>query len=171
MSTENNTQAPFLKKLTPFDKGGKPGKLIFILGNGHEVELDYASVREENKVHATYHGLSQKIGDALAGLSKNREYGVAADVLAEKIDQMYNGDWIAARQGGESVNSVADLIYAIAKVKKLKEVDVAKVVEAASTEERKTWRKHPAIDALIQERKLQRAKERAKAENDLDFPM
>lgn len=160
MAKANEKAPAFLKKLV--DAKG----ITFLLGNGHEVRLTFADYCSERQQEAMRHGFSQKVGDAVAGLSKGREYRLAGEVLAETVEGLKKS-WNSGR--GESGGTL--LCEAIARVKKLPEADIRKAYENASPEQRKQWAKHPAVDLAMQQIKLERAQAAADTAEELEFSL
>lgn len=164
---------PFLRKITPFDKTGIPGKIRYLWGDGIETQLNIESVSEQNKTRAMYHGISQRTGDAVAGCSKSGAYDYARELMQHVFDLLQSPDWSKPGTGGkgETPQSIEDLIAAIAKLKKQPPEKVANVVRNASREERDVWRKHPAVAAELEEIAYKRAKDAAKGAEGFDFPI
>ena len=115
MATAKNVeQKKFLAKLTPEDVGGSPRQVQFILGNGVKVVGDLAAYSAEMVERLAVHGLSQKIGDAAASFSKDRDFHGAFGAMQQVEDNLRNGAWsscsprsAADRAGCVSSNSVA----------------------------------------------------------------
>ncbi len=161
-------KVPFLKKVTPYDKGGEAGVIKFILGNGSQVDVKLADVSEENKQRAMIHGISQRLGDACANLSKDKEYGKAYDELAALADQLATKDWTRERENGTGGQSKEDLIAALVKLKKQPEDVIRAVVDAADDAKKKAWMSNKAIAAEILDIKAKRAKKEAKGNETID---
>lgn len=176
MTNTIETKTPFLKKITPFDKEGQPGKIIFAWGDGIKTELHIDDVSEQNKIRAQYHGLSQRLGDSVAGCSKDHAYGYARETLDGIMAILKTPDWTKPAAGGggkiETSLSVDDLIAAIAKIKKQPVEKIDPVVRAATREQRDTWRKNSEVNAVLLDIAAKRAKETAKeTPADFDFPL
>ncbi len=173
MTNEIGTKAPFLKKITPYDKGGLPGILRLVWGNGTETQIEYNRISEQNKVRSAWHGLSQKFGDCVAGCSKDNAYAHAIKMVEEQYAVMQSTDWTKPSTGGkvESLESITDLIESIAKIKKQSADKIAVVVNGATREQRDTWRKNPEVNAEIQSIMAKRAKAAVKDSPDFDFPI
>jgi hypothetical protein len=173
MANENTIKAPFLKKITPYDKDGIPGVLRLVWGNGIETQIEYNRISEQNKVRSSWHGLSQKFGDCVAGCSKDNAYEHAIKTVEEQYTVMQSTDWTKPGTGGkvESLESINDLIESIAKIKKASVEKIAVVVNGATREQRDMWRKHPDINAEIQSIIAKRAKAAVKDAPDFDFPI
>lgn len=166
------TKKPFLKKITPYDKDGQPGKLILVFGNDTTIEIEKDKISEPNQTRAFWHGLSQRLGDSVAGCSKDHAYDYAAKTINELYAVLQSNEWNKSHAGGkgETEQSISDLIEAIAKTKSKKFEQVESIVRNATREKRDEWRKHPAISLAIGEIVLKRAKLAAKESVELDFP-
>jgi len=163
---EQEKKIPFLRKVTEFDKEGKPGEVKFILGNGQDVTVIVAEVSEKNKYHAMIHGIQQRLGDATATLSKTNNFGKAFEELSSLRDQLKLENWNREREGGISKQNLEDLIAALAKLKK-QDVEVVRVaVEKADDDTRKKWAKNTKVDAEIQDIRKRRADAAKKASKD-----
>lgn len=174
-NTVTEAKVPFLRKITPFDKDGKAGKILFVWGDGITTELDLNEVSEQNKIRSQYHGLSQRLGDSVAGCSKDSAYGYARDTMAEIIAVLKTPEWTKPAKGGsgkiETPLMIDDLIDVIAKLKKQPREKVETVVRAADRDTRDAWRKAPAVSAELATLLAKRAKESAKENGDFDFPL
>lgn len=169
----NNTESvKFLTKITPYDKDGEAGKIKFILGDKREVILDISKVSQENQPRAMVHGLAQKIGDAISGLSKEKRYGDAYELITKNVELMYSPNWTFPREGferGVSEEAKHDLAFAIAKLKKVPFEQAAAAVQKAENAQLKEWLKVPAIDRIVAEQVAKRKAEAAKnATVDID---
>ena len=176
--TNNNvieTKVPFLRKITPFDKDGEAGKIVFVWGDGITTELDMNEVSEQNKIRSQYHGLSQRLGDSVAGCSKDSAYGYARETMGEIINLLKTADWTKPAKGGsgkiETPIMIDDLIDVIAKLKKQPREKVETVVRTADRTTRDQWRNAPAVSAELATLIAKRAKESAKESGDFDFPL
>lgn len=154
---EEVKKIPFLRKvLNP-----EAGSIRFVLGNGQEVVCELGKVGAANRERALYHGLSQKIGDSVAGYSKDSAFGAAFAELSAVRDQMYSPDWSSGREGGGG-SAIELLVQALARVKKL-DIDVVRAaVEKATGEQRKTWTSNAKVAEVIQKIKSEQATARAK---------
>lgn len=153
-----NAEAKFLVKVTPFDEGGEPKVVRFVLGNGQEVAADLRKIPVDIQDRLMIHGLSQKVGDSTAGCSKDKAYGAAFESMTGVIEGLYAGKWNSGREGG----GTSDLVIALARLKKLDVETVAQAVRQADEATVKAWMKNPKVDAEIKAIRLQRAKEAAK---------
>lgn len=169
-------KVPFLKKITPYDKGGEAGKLKCVLGNGVVVEAVLDQISGENRVRAMWHGLSQKLGDSVSGLSKDKLFDLAEKDLRAIVAQLATADWDRkAVGGGKKVDGeieINDLATVIAKLKKADFAAVLDVVQNAGQEQRDVWRKNAAIKAELADMIAKRAKAAAKESGgDFEFPI
>lgn len=173
--TVETTKAHFLRKITPFDKDGQAGKIIFLWGDGITTELELNDVSEQNKIRAQFHGLSQRLGDSVAGCGKDSAYGYARETMAEIIALLKTADWTKPSKGGagkiETPLMIDDLIDVITKLKKQPREKVEAVVRTADRDTRDAWRKAPAVSAELASILAKRAKETAKDSSDFDFPL
>lgn len=158
MSKDNLMDTKFLRKITPFDADGEAGKVRFVLGNGQAVVIDVAQVPENIRERAMFHGFSQKIGDSVSGMAKDRKFGDAFAALQDNVAMLVNGQWNAGREGGSS-----DLVEALAKLKGLDLEDVRVAVKRMDEETLKRTLSHPAVKAEIARMRAERAKVAAKA--------
>jgi hypothetical protein len=137
------------------------GVAEFKFGNGTVVMVNASDLSEDIRNNLMMHGLMQKIGDSYASARGDFTIGVAA---AEKvIQQLMDGQWTASRASGESKPKIGELVTALANLKGLDATVVATAVEKATDDQRKAWRKHPAIAAEIAKIRAEKAAARAKA--------
>lgn len=168
-----NEKTFFLKKITPYDKDGKPGVLQLVWGDGKMTEIELNQISEQNKTRATWHGLSQRFGDAVAGCSKDNAFEYARKQITELYEVLQSPEWTKGHAGGkgETEQSILDLISAIATLKKKKPNVIEPTVRGVDKTKRDEWRKHPAIITLLGEIALERAREAAKESAEFDFPI
>lgn len=166
------TKKPFLRKITPYDKDGQPGKLLLVFGNDTTIEIEKDKISEPNQTRAFWHGLSQRLGDSVAGCSKDLAYDYAAKTINELYLILQSTEWNKRHEGGkgETEQSILDLIDAIAKMKKKDSSLIEPTVRNATREKRDEWRKHPEIVVALGEIALKRMKQAAKESESLDFP-
>ena len=134
----------FLVKLTQEDVGGIVRTVRFVLGNGVEVQASLADMSEEMVERLALHGLSQKVGDAAASFSKERDYHGAFGAMQAVVDNLMQGVW-SSRAG----SSTADLVTAIAELQGVELEAAAEAVGKATEEQIAVLRKHPAINARM----------------------
>lgn len=163
---EQEKNIPFLKKITPYDKGGTPEAIKFVLGNGQEVVVYSREVSPENLEHAAIHGISQRLGDSCSAFSKDKDYASAFAALQGLKNQLATKDWNVAREGGAGRQATEDLIEALTKLKGQDEEVVRAAVEKASPETLKKWSGNTKVAAEIAVIKQKRATAAKKASND-----
>lgn len=159
MKDQDNKTPKFLTK-APF-----AGGMAFALGNGLEIEARLSDYSAEIVNQLALHGLSQKVGDSTASMAKGKEFGLAFDTMQAVIANLKAGKWNSGREGAGH----ADLISAIAKLKKLDEATVATAVRGADEATVKAWMKNAKIAAEMAAIKAARTKQAAKDADDADF--
>jgi hypothetical protein len=153
----------FLGKLTPEDHGGKARSMVFTLGNGQQIVAGLEGLAPEIVERLAIHGLSQKIGDAAADFSKERDFLGAFTSMGKVWENLQAGLWASKGGGGTS-----DLVAAIAKIKGVSLEEAQAAVGKANEEQLATLKKHPAIKEAIAKIQAMRAKEAAKGAGSLD---
>lgn len=153
-----NAEGKFLSKITPYDEGGEPLVVRFILGNGQEVAADLRKIPADVQDRLMIHGLSQKVGDSAAGCSKEKAYGAAFANMTDVVEALYVGKWSTGRES----TGISDLVVALSRLKKLDVETVAQAVRQADEATVKGWLKNAKVDAEIKAIRLARAKEAAK---------
>lgn len=153
----------FLGKLTPEDHGGKPRTVVFTLGSGQQITACLDQVPEGMLERLAIHGLSQKIGDAAASFSKERDFLGAFTSMGSVWENLQAGLWASKSGGGTS-----DLVAAIAKLKGISLEEAQAGIDKATEEQIATLRKHPAVKEAIAKMQAARAKEAMKAAGSLD---
>ena len=146
----------FLGKLTPEDVGGIARTMRFVLGNDVEVRASLDDFSPAMVERLALHGLSQKVGDAAASFSKERDYHGAFGAMQGVVDNLMQDVW-SSRAG----SSTADLVTAIAELQGVELEAAAEAVGKATEEQIAALRKHPAINARIKELQAARAKANA----------
>ena len=147
----------------------------------HEVVVTLADFPAEVIEAATWHGLSQKLGDANASVAKiakdeqikdDPERALAdltQSTILEMIEDLKNGFWVTESEGGSGDGSTTMLLEAIVNVltKAGAEPDAEKLVKIktaiADTDQAKAFRARPDIAAELAQIKAERAAARAKA--------
>jgi hypothetical protein len=165
-SVEENTNtaaetqaAPAEPKKIKFCEKDSEGVVVsFKFGNGTELTLDLNEIPEETREDLMVHGALQKIGDSYASAGGDYAFAIAA---AEKvIGNLRSGLFNAVRSGsGESKKGVGELATALAALQGKEVADVAVALEAATDEQRKALRSHPAVKAKIAELRAVKAAE------------
>lgn len=145
------------------------GIVSFIFGNGTTVELDTNRLSPEMQKQLMLHGCSQKVGDSFAGVKGNFAEGIAN--AKGVIEQLEQGVWKAARGEGEARPRLAELAEAIARIKGVDLERATKAVEAATDDQRKTWRGNAKVKAVIAQIRAERAAKALEeaAEKDLEI--
>ena len=119
------------------------GKIVFILPNGEKMEWKVDELPDSIKEQAMYHGLVQKMGDKVAGVSSVAEMEGAFRAL---WNQLKEGTWNAGRGAGIGI-----LAKALARVKDVDIVEAVAAIEKLSEEEKRQLKKHPAIKKAMLE--------------------
>lgn len=140
------------------DKSAEGTVCSFKFGNGTTVSIDLSELSEEMQQELMVHGALQKIGDSYSSAGGDFAFGIAA---AEKVvENLKNGTWGAVRTGsGESKKASGELASALAALQG-KEIEVVvAALEAATDEQKKALRAHPAVKAKIAEIRAAKAQE------------
>ena len=143
----------------------KSGTVDFTLGNGLKLAFDPAKCSADIQRALMLHGASQKIGDAAAGYSKDADFAGAFAAMSVVADNLRNGLWEA--RGGTT--GTADLVQAVANLKKIKTEDAQVLVDELDDAQYKVVMGKPAIKAEILRLKAERAKAVAKTAKDDDL--
>lgn len=145
-------------------------RLKFVLGDGQNLTFDTERPDAAIRERAMMHGFNQKIRDAAAGFSKDRDYDGAFEAMGKVIDGLYANEW--NRKGGQPGLVMADLATALARFKNVPEERAWAAVERATAEQRTAWAKNATIERFMLEAKLARlaaAAETAPDDLDIDF--
>lgn len=146
------------------EKTSEGTTVFFKFGNGTNLSLDLSSLSDEIREELMIHGALQKIGDSYSSAGGDYAFGVAA--ASKVIDNLSNGQFNAARTAGEGKKSVGELATALASLQNKPVEEVALALEAATDEQRKALRSHPAVKAKIASLRAEKAAEAlAKAGN------
>lgn len=153
-----NEQATEVKKIKFAEKTSEGTVLSFKFGNDTVVTVDLSELSEDMQQNLMVHGALQKIGDSYASAGGDFAFAIAA---AEKvIDNLRNDLWGSARTGsGEGKKSSGELATALSLLQGKDVADVAAALEAATDEQRKAVRSHPAVKAKIAELRAAKAAE------------
>jgi hypothetical protein len=143
----------------------KVGEVTFTLGNGLKLTAKAKAYSQEIRDLLVLHGMSQKIGDAAAGYSKDGDFAGAFAAMQNVQDNLLSGLWEA--RGG--VTGTADLVQAVASLKKIPIEAAQKAVDALDDEKLKVVMGKPVIKAEILRIKAERAKAVAKTVKDEDL--
>ena len=145
----------------------------FSFGDAGEVTFDLTKCSDEMLTQLALHGASQKGGDSYAS-AKSATDGTDIDpnewALGQcqaTIDQIYAGDWSVRRAGGGT--SVTDLARALAEVMPdVNEAEAAERLADASKEDKAALRAHPAVKAVMERLRAERATAKAEAAANAD---
>jgi hypothetical protein len=154
--SENTT--PEVKKIKFCEKDSDGSVVSFKFGNGVELSLDLTTLDESVQEALMVHGALQKIGDSYA--SAGGDYAFAQAAAEKVIANLQAGLFNAARTGsGEGKKSSTELAQALAALQNKDVAAVSAALEAATDEQRKTLRAHPAVKAKIAEMRAAKAAE------------
>lgn len=137
------------------------GRILFVLGNGQKLSFDPGAANEEIRKQAQFHGFNQKIRDAAAGYSKEKDFAGAAAEMQAVIDGLYRGEWNRKGGAGTSV-MLEDLAKAIARFKNADFAKALAAVEKATPEQRAEWLKNKTVKAYADQARADRLVEAAK---------
>ena len=140
---------PEVKKIKFCEKTAEGTVVKFTFGNGTILSLDLSTLSEEIQTELMIHGALQKIGDSYASAGGDYAFGEAA--ASKVITNLEAGQWGAPRAGGDGKKSVGELATALAELQGVPVEQVSAALEAATEEQRKAFRAHPAIKAKIAE--------------------
>jgi hypothetical protein len=161
MNTETKA-VPEVKTPKFCEKSSENGVLSFKFGNGTVLTLDLSEVPEETQDDLRDHGALQKIGDSYASAGGDFAFAIAS--ASKVIDNLKNGLWGSARAAGEGKTKIGELATALAQLQSKPVEEVTIALEAATDEQKKALRAHPAIKAKIAElRAIKAAEALAKA--------
>lgn len=146
------------KKVKFCEKSAEGTVVSFKFGNDTVVSLDLSTLSEDIQQELMVHGALQKIGDSYASAGGDFAFAIAA---AEKVvENLTNGLWGSARaSSGESKKSSGELATALAQLQGKDVAEVVAALEAATDEQRKAVRAHPAVKAKIAELRAAKAAE------------
>lgn len=146
------------KKIKFCEKTSEGTVVSFKFGNDTSISLDLAELSEEMQQELMLHGALQKIGDSYASAGGDYAFAIAA---VEKVaGNLRDGNWGSTRtSSGESKKSSGELVTALALLQGKTTAEVSVALEAASEEQRKAIRAHPAIKAKIAELRAAKAAE------------
>lgn len=165
------TQATETKKVKYCEKSAEGTVVSFKFGNGTTISQELTDLPEDIQQALMVHGALQKCGDSYASAGGDFAFGIAA--VEKVLENLRAGNWGAARTGsGESKKSVGELAAALALLQNKDVETVSAALEAATDEQRKALRAHPAVKAKIAELRAQKAAEalaKAGAAGELNF--
>lgn len=143
--------------------------LVFKLGDGQTLAFDAANVDESIQQRAMMHGFNQKIRDAAAGFSKEKDYDGAFEAMAAVIEALEGGEW---NRKATATKGKGILSEAIARIKGVSVEAAQAAVAKASEDQVKAWQKNPKVASVMAEIVAERAKKRAEEaadEVEIDF--
>ena len=151
-------------------------RLEFRFSNDSVHVIRVADFEEDIALAATWHGLSQGLGDKFAGASGDAD--AAEEGFLTKLELYKEGSWITARVAGEARPSLIIEAVVAALIERGDEVDDArrasiadklsprnsegKVDREAAAQERKKTLANPKINAHYERIKLERQAEKQK---------
>lgn len=167
MTEETQVQAP--TKIKFCEKSCEGSVLTFKFGNGEVLTLDMDELSEEIVKDLAIHGALQKIGDSYA--SAGGDYAFAMAAASKVMQNLRDGNFNSARAAGEGKQKIGELAQALAELQSKPVSEVTLALEAASDEQKKALRAHPAVKAKVAELRAKKAAEAlAKATNSGDLP-
>ena len=122
-------------------------RLDFING-----EVRFCSLPEGLLMAAAEHGLGQKLGDEVAGITDPDDMVLA---VTELIDRLQAGDWNAPRSEGVAGTSMLARAIAEARGKDIKTVQ--EFLKTKSNAEKAAMRLNPAIKPILDRMELEKA--------------
>lgn len=151
----SETQTQEVKKVKFCEKSAEGTVVKFAFGSGNTLSLDLSTLSEEIQQELMIHGALQKIGDSYASAGGDYAFGEAA--ASKVISNLESGQWGAPRASGEGKKSVGELATALAELQGVPVEQIQIALEAATEEQRKAFRAHPAIKAKIAELRAKKA--------------
>ncbi len=151
----------FVRKIMPWDDQGKDGVIVFSFGNGSRMEFDTDELPEAMVRRLELHGLSQKLGDSYANMSKSRDFAGAYDAVDAVWEALKAGNWNVKGDGA----SVQDLAKALAKLKKCSVEQASTAIGAMDEDMLAKVKSHPEVKKVLAELRAERAAQAAKAAN------
>ena len=156
MSNEQNApESTEVKKVKFCDKSADGTTVKFAFGDGETLALDLSTLSEEIQQELMLHGALQKIGDSYASAGGDYAFGKAQ--AAKVISNLEAGQWGAPRAAGEGKKNVGELALALSELQGVPVEQISIALEAATEEQRKAFRAHPAIKAKIAELRAKKA--------------
>lgn len=149
--TPEAKKVPFAKK-TYNDETGIVA-ITFSDPSNTVVELDTSKCSDEIRTLLMLHGASQKIGDSYAGVKGN--FGEGINNAKAVVQQLLAGEWKAT--GEERGPRLQELAEAIARIKGAPVEAALKAVEAATDEQRASWRSNAQVKAAIAQGRAEKA--------------
>lgn len=94
---------------------GSDSRVFFRLQNGKLMKLDVGALSEELQLRLAVHGALQKVGDAAASFSKEKDVAGAEAAMQAVIDCLESGQWERPRSGGVGVSHAVVAERAVAR--------------------------------------------------------
>lgn len=155
-----------MKKIPFLDVTEKGKVLTFALADGQILTFNIEGVNAEVRERAMIHGFNQKIRDASAGFSKDKDYDGAFEAMQKVIEALEGGSW--NRTGGAGLKGQGVLAEAIARMKGVDITIAGNAVKVATDEQKKGWMKNPKVAALMAQIVAERAQARLDAAGEGD---
>lgn len=146
---------PEVKKIKFCEKTSEGLVVTFSFGNGQIRSLDLATLSDEMRDNLAVHGALQKIGDSYA--SAGGDYAFAMAAADKVIENLQNELWGTARTTGEGKKASGELASALASLQGKDVAEVTLALEAATDEQKKALRAHPAVKAKVAELRAAKA--------------
>ena len=157
-----------VKKARFCEKTSEGTVVTFTFGNGEVRTLDLAELSEETQQDLMVHGALQKIGDSYSSAAGDYGFGIAQ---AEKtIQNLRDGNWGTPRTAGEGKQKIGELATALAALQGVDPAVVTAALEAATEDQRKAFRAHPAVKLKIAELRAAKAAEALAKANAAPLP-
>ena len=153
MATEKSTKVNFLEVAQVTDT-----ILGFKLADGQSLTFDAAECDESIQQRAMMHGFNQKIRDAAAGFSKEKDYEGAFEAMLAVIEALQAGEW---NRKATATKGKGILAEAIARIKGVSVEAAQSAVAKANEDQVKAWQKNPKVASVMAEIVAERAKKRA----------
>lgn len=128
----------------------------FVFSDGETITVKLSDFPKDVIAHFAQHGLSQKCGDAYAGVSG--DVGMAKANLNSIVESMKAGNWVSRAAGGPRLTL---LVMALAEVTSRTVEETAEKVEGLSKEEKAAYRSHPQVKAVLARLEAERATAKA----------
>lgn len=129
-------------------------KLTF--ANGGELIITAGQLTDDIRLHATMHGLKQKLVDA-AAISRNPETGRAASIqdkyeaVKTVYDRLLAGSWNANREGGNQSGGLLFKALLRMYAGRKTEQDIREFLEGKTDAEKTALRKNPRVAQIIED--------------------
>ena len=102
-----------LDKTVTTDEESETAAVRFDFRNGDTYTLSSTDLSLATILQALGHGISQKVGDTTAGVSKVEDMSLA---VSDMIDRLKRGEWAAAREAGDSFSGAGVVMRALVNV-------------------------------------------------------